>query len=134
MDAKRPNILIINCDQMQSFALGCYGHPLVKTPSIDRLAEAGVRFVNGISNSPVCMPARSILMSGQYERSCTGGASNVSLPGTIGRSYLMPQYPRRGRQHLKDEEPDYDYRVNLGCVSKEKIEAYLERRAKRLTH
>jgi len=42
-------------------------------------------------------------MSGQYERTCTGGAGNVGYPASMGQSYPMPEYPRKGRKHLKDE-------------------------------
>ena len=98
--AEKPNIIIINCDQLQSFALGCYGHPAVKTPNIDRLASLGVRLRYGVSNAPVCMPARSILLSGQYERMCTGGAGNYGPPINIGRNYTFEEYPLPGRLHL----------------------------------
>lgn len=72
----QPNILVILCDQMRPFELGCYGHPVVRTPNIDALAADGVRFEHGISNNPVCVPARSILLSGQYSRTCTGSLWN----------------------------------------------------------
>lgn len=38
-----PNIVIIFADQLRPFELGCYGHPVVQTPQIDRLAAGGVR-------------------------------------------------------------------------------------------
>ena len=79
---KKPNVLIIFCDQLRSFALGCYGNPFVKTPNIDRLAQNGFRFEHGISNNPVCVPARSILLSGQYSRTCVGSRSNEVAAGT----------------------------------------------------
>lgn len=101
--SKRPNILLITADQLSAVALGCYGNPDVKTPNIDALAESGVRFVNGISNSPVCMAGRSVLLSGQHNRCCTGGIGNVHFPSGKKGSYPMPEYPGKGRLHLPEQ-------------------------------
>ncbi len=80
---KKPNVVIIFCDQLRNFALGCYGNKFVNTPNIDRLARNGFLFEQGISNSPVCTPARSNLMSGQYSRTCAGSRTNEmsAVPG-----------------------------------------------------
>lgn len=74
----KPNVLLINVDQLRAFSMGCYGDPVVQTPNIDRLSQGGVRFVHGISNNPVCVAARSILMSGQHSRTCTGALGNAA--------------------------------------------------------
>jgi len=63
---KQPNILLIQCDQMTAHLTGVYGHPVVQTPSLNRLAEQGVRFNNAYSPCPVCVPARSAIMTGRY--------------------------------------------------------------------
>lgn len=63
---KKPNILYIFSDQHRKFDIGCYGHPQVKTPHIDYLANKGVMFEHCISNSPVCVPARGTLLTGLY--------------------------------------------------------------------
>lgn len=88
---KKPNVIIIFCDQLRSTALGCYGNRFVKTPNIDRLAQNGFLFENGISNSPVCVPARSNLLSGQYSRTCTGSRTNEMSAdnGIFGRKDRM---------------------------------------------
>lgn len=65
------------CDQLPYYALGCYGHPLVKTPNIDSLAEHGVLFANAYSQSPVCCPSRASQLSGLYP-SNHGILSNVN--------------------------------------------------------
>ena len=96
-----PNIIICTCDQLRAFEVGCYGNRVIRTPNIDRLAAEGVRFEQGITNYPVCLPARSILISGQYNRTCTGGSSNVIAAESDGRLF-MPQYPEHHRPHLKD--------------------------------
>jgi N-sulfoglucosamine sulfohydrolase len=47
--------------------LGCYGHPLVKTPNIDKLADQGIRFENAFATCPVCSPSRSAFFTGVYQ-------------------------------------------------------------------
>jgi arylsulfatase len=61
----RPNILFLFCDQLRADALGCYGNPFARTPALDRLAASGVVFNNAYTPSPVCVAARSSLITGQ---------------------------------------------------------------------
>ena len=96
-----PNIIICTCDQLRAHEVGCYGNSVIRTPNIDRLAAEGIRFENSVTNYPVCLPARSVLISGQYNRTCTGGSSNVTVAGPGGRTFYL-QYPEHGRPHLKD--------------------------------
>jgi len=60
----KPNILFIMADQLAARALSMYGHKLVKTPNLDRLAREGVVFENAYSTSPLCAPARATVMNG----------------------------------------------------------------------
>jgi len=60
------NILFIISDEHQARAMSCAGHPLVKTPNMDRLAARGVRFTNAYTPSPICVPARASLATGKY--------------------------------------------------------------------
>ena len=60
------NILFLCSDQHARNALGCYGHPLVRTPNLDELAARGTRFTNAYTNSPVCVPARASMATGRY--------------------------------------------------------------------
>jgi len=60
---KRPNFILFITDQHRADYLGCYGHPTLKTPHIDRLAAEGVAYDNFFVASPVCMPNRASLMT-----------------------------------------------------------------------
>jgi choline-sulfatase len=64
--SKKPNIIYIFSDQHRGDTLGCVGHPTVITPNLDRLASEGVVFSKCFTNSPLCMPARATMMTGQY--------------------------------------------------------------------
>ena len=64
-DLKRPNYLFIMADQMAAQALPFYGHPIVRTPHLSRLAENGVVFDNAYCNSPLCAPSRFSMLTGQ---------------------------------------------------------------------
>ncbi len=65
MKQKSPNIVLIMADQLAPQFTGAYGHPLVKTPNMERLAERGMRFDSAYCNSPLCAPSRFSFMSGQ---------------------------------------------------------------------
>jgi len=66
-DAKdRPNIIFIYADDLGWGDLGCYGHPILKTPYLDKMAEEGVMLTNFYVANPVCSPSRTAVMTGQY--------------------------------------------------------------------
>ncbi|MFH1084792.1 MAG: sulfatase-like hydrolase/transferase, partial [Chloroflexota bacterium] len=68
--ARQPNILLIMADQMVAALTGAYGHPVVQTPHLDRLAAEGVRFDAAYSSCPLCAPARASLITGRYIAHC----------------------------------------------------------------
>ncbi|MDG2071576.1 MAG: sulfatase-like hydrolase/transferase [Pseudomonadales bacterium] len=66
MSNDRPNIVFLFSDQHRGDALGCVGNTAVRTPNLDGLAADGVTFKNCSTSSPLCMPARASLVTGQY--------------------------------------------------------------------
>lgn len=65
-DNNRPNLLYIHTDQHSPHVTGCYGDPLVQTPNLDRLARQGVVFDSVYCNSPICVPSRMSMLTGQH--------------------------------------------------------------------
>lgn len=63
---KQPNILLIFPDQHRADVMGCAGNQAAQTPNLDALAGQGVRFGRCVTNSPLCMPARTSFISAQY--------------------------------------------------------------------
>ncbi len=61
-----PSIVLIFVDDQGYQDLGCYGHPTLKTPNLDRLAREGTRFTDFYSLAPVCSASRAALMTGRY--------------------------------------------------------------------
>ena len=83
----KPNVLFITIDDLNDW-VGCLGgHPQVKTPNIDRLAERGVLFSNAHCQAPICNPSRVSFMTGL-------------LPSTSGVYQLAPDF--RSAPELKD--------------------------------
>ncbi|MHB8898170.1 MAG: sulfatase [Thermoguttaceae bacterium] len=64
--AERPNVLLIVCDDLNSYIEGFGGHPQAKTPNIARLRDSGVSFLQAHCTSPICAPSRSSFLTGLY--------------------------------------------------------------------
>lgn len=62
---ERPNVVIIYADDLGYGDLGCYGHPTIRTPHLDRMAAEGMRFTSFYSAAEVCTPSRAALMTGR---------------------------------------------------------------------
>ena len=65
-DEKPPNIIYILADDLGYGELGCYGQEKIETPNIDQLAARGMLFAQHYSSSPVCAPARCMLLTGRH--------------------------------------------------------------------
>lgn len=62
----KPNVVFILCDDLAQGDLGCYGQKLIKTPSLDRMAAEGTRFMQAYTGTSVCAPARTSVMTGLH--------------------------------------------------------------------
>lgn len=82
----RPNVILINCDDLGYGDLGCYGSTLNQTPALDRLAVEGVRFTDFYMASPVCSPSRGAMMTGCYP-------PRIGFGDFDGRAVLFPGNP-----------------------------------------
>lgn len=90
----RPNILWLIVEDMSAH-FGCYGETTIKTPNVDALATAGVKFTNAFITAPVCSAARSALITGMYQTAIGAhhhrsgrGQAKIHLPKNV---KLIPQ-------------------------------------------
>src|SRR4051812_24079715 len=85
----RPNIVLIYADDVGYGDLSCYGATNVKTPNLDKLAGAGLRFTNAHATSATCTPSRYALLAGEYPWRkpgtgiLPGDASLIIKPGQV---------------------------------------------------
>ena len=114
--AKAKNILFIMFDQLRWDYLGCYGHPHLHTPNIDRLAGKGVLFNRAIIQSPICGSSRMSTYTGRYVHS--HGASWNGIPLKVGEQTIGDHLRKLGmgcwlvgKTHMK---ADAEGMVRLG--------------------
>jgi choline-sulfatase len=76
----QPNILFIVSDQMTAALTGVYGHPVVKTPNLERLAERGIRFDAAYTPFPLCSPGRACIVTGRHASEIGAWDNGALLP------------------------------------------------------
>lgn len=118
--AERPNVVFILTDDQRWDAMGCAGHPYLKTPNIDRLAAEGLRFKNHFCTTSLCSPSRASILSGLYAHS-HGIINNFtdypkdlpSFPGNLHATGYETAYI--GKWHMGEDNdekrPGFDYFV-----------------------
>ena len=121
----RPNILILMADEFRGDCLGYAGHPDVKTPYLDSLAQGGVYFPNAYSSCPTCVPARAVFHTGLTPEHCGRVGYQDGVPWNYGRTIgseltkLGYQTINVGKMHVAP------LRNNLGFESVELCDGYM---------
>jgi len=77
---KRPNVVFVIADDVSFDDLACYGHPTMKTPHLDSMAAAGMRFTNAYLTISSCSPSRCSIISGRYPHNTGACELHTSLP------------------------------------------------------
>ena len=113
----RPNIIYIMSDDHTRQAIGAYGSHLASlnpTPTIDRLAEHGMRFDNVFCHNAICTPSRANIITGQYSQ--TNGVQILGQGLPPEKQYLPIEMSKAGYQtamigkwHLREEPAAFDY-------------------------
>ena len=80
--AGRPNVVILLADDLGYGDLGCYGHPTIRTPNLDRMAGEGMKLTQFYAAAPVCTPSRAALLTGRLP--VRTGLTSVLFPFSKG--------------------------------------------------
>ncbi|MBM3947312.1 MAG: sulfatase, partial [SAR202 cluster bacterium] len=123
----RPNFLWISIEDA-SPDLGCYGDPYSVTPNLDRFAAEGVRFTHAFSNSPVCAPSRSTLITGVY---CTTmGTHQMRCQGIPAAGVrCFPEYLREAGYYCTNNvKTDYQFAPPLSAWDESSPRAHWRKR------
>jgi len=91
---EKPHILFILSDNHNAEAMGCMGHPFIKTPGMDRLAREGVLFDHAYNTTSLCSPSRASILTGAYAHK--HGVKNNHTPWTGKMTTFMEYLSRAG--------------------------------------
>jgi choline-sulfatase len=105
------NLLFIMSDEHSRRVLGCYDHPMIKTPNLDRLAARGVRFTDAYCNSPICVPSRASFHTGRYPHQIRFWDNAMPYDGSVPSwGHRLTQAGHRatsiGKLHFRSTEDD----------------------------
>ena len=120
---RRPNIVVVLVDDLRWDDIGCAGHPFVRTPNIDRLANEGARFRNAFCTTPLCSPVRASLLTGLYTHR-HGILDNTNRSADSHKLATFPQTLRKagyetayiGKWHMGNDDtarPGFDHWVSM---------------------
>jgi len=107
---KATNVIVILSDEHNKRVTGCYGHPMIKTPNLDKLAARGTRFTSAYTNCPICVPARASFATGQYVHKIRYWDNAIAYDGKVPTwgHRLMERGHRVtsiGKLHYRDGDP-----------------------------
>ncbi|MCH2176453.1 MAG: sulfatase-like hydrolase/transferase [Lentisphaeria bacterium] len=104
----RPNILFLMSDEHRADVSGFAGNPVVRTPFLDQLARSGAVFNNAYTASPICVPGRQCLMSGQLPKTngCEGWKDLPPFTNTFASQFAKHAYHTVCVGKLHHEGPD----------------------------
>lgn len=91
---RRPNVLFIAVDDLRP-ELACYGNPIVRTPNLDRLAAASVRFERAYCQAPLCNPSRASMLTGRYPTTTAVLDNQKYFRGALPGVVTLPQHFRQ---------------------------------------
>jgi len=111
-ETSKTNVLFVICDDLNC-DLGSYGHPLVKSPNIDRLASRGVRFDKAYCQYPVCGASRASFMTGLYPDQTLIHRNAIFLRETLPSVVSMSQHFRKNGYRATRVGKIYHYNVPL---------------------
>ncbi|MBN1816130.1 MAG: sulfatase [Sedimentisphaerales bacterium] len=77
---KRPNFVVMIADDLAWNDVGCFGHPTIRTPNLDRMARQGMRFTSAFLTTASCSPTRCSVITGRYPHSTGAGELHQPLP------------------------------------------------------
>ena len=115
----KPNVLFVMTDDQQHDQMSCAGHPILRTPNMDRLAEGGARFANAFCTNSLCAPGRATVLTG-YLSNIHGIRGNSEFADQVEElDDSLPTFPKvlqqngyrtalMGKWHIRQDPRGFD--------------------------